>query len=153
MRGLSRCIVVLGALLGACGGNHSNNNPYDLGVVNGPVEQPGIPPDLGVDLGGPDLAVRPVRDLAWSDLGGLVDCFNVAVCDPTLTFCIRYHSGSAADPGTLSTAPACFEPGQACADNGQNMDCGCIQNDPNLGPQCQGSCVDNMDGTYECYAK
>ena len=41
----------------------------------------------------------------------------------------------------------------ACADNGQQMDCGCIQNDNGLGLACQGSCVDNGDGTFDCYAK
>lgn len=95
---------------------------------------------------------RPLIDLAARDLTGLFDCYGVAVCDPTMDFCIKYFNGSQANPGTLTQPPACFMPGATCASNGQNMDCGCIQNDCVLGPQCQGSCVDNGDGTFSCYA-
>ena len=56
----------------------------------------------------------------------------------------------------MVSGPACYEPSDTCANQGQNMDCGCIQNDSTLGPSCQGSCVtnNNPDGstTFDCYA-
>jgi hypothetical protein len=99
--------------------------------------------------GSPDLGTTP----APRDLGGLTDCFGVAVCDPTMQFCIKFFTGSQSAPGALSNAPACFVPSDTCSDQGQPMDCNCIQNDPQLGLSCQGSCVDNGDGTYACYAQ
>jgi hypothetical protein len=98
-------------------------------------------------------ASRPLLDLASSDLAGLFNCYGVAVCDPTTDFCIKYYTGSAATPGQLMNSPACFTPSDTCGNQGQNMDCACIQNDANLGVGCKGSCVDNMDGTFTCYAK
>jgi hypothetical protein len=132
-------------------------SPGDNGTAPPKTSSEGVG-DLGVtlgpDLGAPaDLATpRPPLDLSSTDLAGLVNCFGVAICDPRGMFCIRYHSGSMANPGTVTFGPACYEPATACADNGQNMDCGCIQADDTLGGQCQGACVDNMNGTYECYA-
>jgi len=70
-----------------------------------------------------------------------------------MQFCITYNDGSAATPGkSVFGSPACYAPDVDCADNGQNMDCGCIQNDDTLGVGCEGSCVDNGDGTFVCYA-
>jgi hypothetical protein len=109
------------------------------------------PDDAGVPMP-VDMAGQSIPDLASTDLAGLTNCYGMAVCDPTQMFCIRYYDGSQAAPGKLSFGPACYEPGTPCADNNQNMDCGCIQNDDNLGPLCQGSCVDNMNGTFDCYA-
>ncbi len=87
------------------------------------------------------------------DLGGLIDCYGVAACDPNMMFCIKFYPGSQSSPGTPTTAPACYAPdGASCADQGENMDCGCIQNDDILGPSCQ-TCVDNGDGTYSCFAQ
>jgi hypothetical protein len=105
-------------------------------------------PDL---LAPPDLA-RIAPDLSGADLTGLLDCFGVAVCDPTMQFCIKYYDGSQAAPGNVSAgSPACYEPSDTCANMNQNMDCGCIQNDPILGMYCQGACVDNGDGTFGCF--
>ena len=99
-----------------------------------------------------DMAKHPF-DLAATDLAGLVNCYNVAICDPNMDFCIRYDDGSQAAPGkAVFSSPACFTPGTPCADNMQPMDCNCIQNDDTLGLNCQGSCVDNGDGTFVCYA-
>lgn len=119
--------------------------------------------DLGSrDLGqsadaGPDLAVadaaRPLLDLASTDLAGLFNCKGVAICNPTMDFCLTYYDGSQAVPGKTVNSPACFAPTDTCTNQGQNMDCGCIQNDDSLGVNCQGSCVDNLDGTFTCYAK
>jgi len=92
-------------------------------------------------------------DFAGADLTGLTNCFGATACDPTTSFCIRYNAGSQAAPGTLAGGPACYEPADTCANQGLNMDCSCIQADNNLGGACQGSCVDHMDGTYDCYAK
>jgi hypothetical protein len=82
------------------------------------------------------------------DLAGLVNCYGVAVCDPNTSFCIQYHSGSQAAPGNLVAGPACFEPADCM---GTTMNCTCIMQDANLGGACP-SCVDHMDGTYDCYA-
>jgi len=97
---------------------------------------------------------KPVLDLTQGDLTGLFNCYNVAICAPNQMFCIKYFDGSAAAPGKLvGGSPACYEPSDTCGNQGQNMDCGCIQNDGTLGPACQGSCVDNQDGTFTCYAQ
>ncbi len=107
----------------------------------------------GEDLAGLDLA-KPILDFAATDLAGLVNCYGRAVCDPAMDFCISYNDGSEAAPGvTVFGSPACYTPDTPCADNGQAMDCGCIQNDAALGLGCQGSCIDNMDGTFVCYAQ
>jgi hypothetical protein len=109
---------------------------------------------LSHDLGAPsDLATSRPPDLSSTDLAGLVDCYGGAICNPRVEFCIRYHSGSMAAPGTVAYGPACYEPATACKDAMQNMNCGCIQGDSSLGVQCQGACVNNMNGTFECYAK
>ena len=109
--------------------------------------------DAGVDA--PDLA--PVADLApapvaadlrSTDLAGLVDCFDTAVCDPTMEFCIKLHPGSTANPGTAQR-PACYQPVDCM---GANMNCDCITQDPVLSVYCT-NCVDNMNGTYDCYAQ
>jgi hypothetical protein len=107
--------------------------------------------DAGAQPAPPDLAAAATLDLANVDLTGLTNCFGVTVCDPTSQFCIRYNSGSQANPGTLSTPAACFEPTDSCANQGQPMNCGCIQADTALGANCQGSCADHGDGTYDCY--
>lgn len=91
-------------------------------------------------------------DFSNADLTGLTNCYGATACDPNQAFCIRFYAGSQAAPGSLAGGPACYEPSDTCANQGQNMDCGCIQNDPVLGVACQGSCLDHMDGTYDCYA-
>ena len=97
---------------------------------------------------------KPVLDLSQGDLTGLFNCYNVAICEPNKMFCIKYFDGTAAVPGKLvGGSPACYEPSDTCGNQGQNMDCGCIQNDGTLGPSCQGSCVDNQDGTFSCFAQ
>ena len=105
------------------------------------------PPDLASDQ------ARPFLDLTAKDLTGLFNCYGVAVCDPNAEFCIKYFDGTKAVPGNLVNSPACFQPSDTCGNQGQNMDCGCIQNDASLGTNCQGDCVDNADGTFNCYAK
>jgi hypothetical protein len=127
------------------------------------------PPLTGADGGGPDARAdggatpdlarqadlaRSIPDLGGSDLAGLQNCFDVSVCDPTMEFCIKYFDGSQAAPGSVATgSPACYAPSDTCANQGQNMDCGCIQADPVIGVYCQGSCVDNGDGTFSCFAQ
>jgi hypothetical protein len=107
-------------------------------------------------MGPPDLVPPPPppsRDLAVYDLTGLVNCFGVATCDPQAMFCIRYFKGSQASPGMMSAAPACYAPSDTCQDQGQPMNCGCIQVDATLGLGCEGSCLDRGDGTYDCFAQ
>ena len=100
----------------------------------------------------PDLA-RAIPDLASTDLAGLISCFGSSVCDPTMQFCIKYFDGSQAAPGNVVVgSPACYDPSDTCNNMGQNMDCGCIQNDPMLQLGCLGSCVDNGDGSFSCFA-
>jgi hypothetical protein len=131
------------------------------GPSDGPADQ--LPTDGGAQAGGdssvptgdlsmgpPDLTPPP--DLFPADIAGMINCHGVAICDPAIHFCIIFHSGSQATPGSVSGGPACFEPSDACANQGQQMNCGCIQADNTLGTNCQGSCVDHMDGTYDCYA-
>lgn len=95
-----------------------------------------------------DLGAAPPGDLA-----GLVNCYGVAVCDPSLHFCIQFFSGSQAAPGAPVSSAACYQPTDTCANQGQPMTCACIQADPSLGTGCQGSCLDHGDGTYFCYAQ
>src|SRR5579862_2286631 len=83
--------------------------------------------------GGAPMTPAPSPDLgsppsSGKDFGGLTDCFGVAICDPTMQFCIKFYSGSQAAPGMLTNPPACFAPSDTCANQGQAMDCGCIQN-------------------------
>jgi hypothetical protein len=92
-------------------------------------------------------------DLATLDLAGLTNCYGVAICDPNSSFCLRYNDGSQAAPGNVTSGPACFQPSDTCANQGQPMNCSCIQADANLGTACQGSCVDHGDGTYDCFKK
>ncbi len=109
--------------------------------------------DADEDLAGADQA-KAILDFASTDLAGLVNCHNVAICDPTTMFCITYNDGSQDTPGkTVLGSPACYQPDTPCGDNGLPMNCDCIQNDCTLGNGCQGSCVDNGDGTFVCYAK
>lgn len=122
---------------------------HDLGVSLDDLSQ-GAVADLTVPR---DLSQPPVMDLAAADLTGLFDCYGVAACSPTQMFCMKFHSGSTAAPGTVTSGPACYGPDPACVDNGLPMDCSCIQADANLGLGCQGACVDNMNGTFDCYAK
>ena len=99
-----------------------------------PICRTQAPPDLGADPA--DLAPprKPV-DLASTDLAGYVNCFGVAVCDPTMAFCIKFHTGSQAAPGNVpSGSPACYAPADC---NGTNMNCDCITQDAALGGNCQ----------------
>jgi hypothetical protein len=105
----------------------------------------GVPTPIDSGTGG-------TIDFSNADLTGLTNCYGVTACDPNEAFCIRFYAGSQTTPGSLAGGPACYEPSDTCANQGQNMDCGCIQADPILGVACQGSCVDHMDGTYDCYA-
>jgi hypothetical protein len=147
-----RFFVVV-VLLAGCGSSPdapSDGGPPDL-TTGGASDGGG-----GKDGGGVPTPVDSGSianfDLASADLTGLTNCFGVAVCDPNSSFCIRYNAGSQATPGALVGGPACYEPSDTCANQGLNMDCTCIQGDSNLGMACQGSCVDHMDGTYDCYA-
>ncbi len=142
---VAACSVAMAACVGAMPSGSDGTGG------NGPVQM--AVPDAGAasvpDLGSPaDLARPPMPDLVSADLTGLVNCFGATVCDPNTTFCIREHSGSAANPGTTQT-PACYEPVDCM---GANMNCDCITQDPVIGPACV-NCVDNMDGTYDCYAQ
>lgn len=146
-------------VVAGCGGDNAQSGadlslavPSD-GGGGGPVD------DDGGNAGGdgaasamPDLAGGGgALDLASLDLAGLTNCFGAAICNPGTSFCLRFHDGSQAQPGNLTGGPACFEPADTCANQGQPMNCSCIQNDANLGVACQGSCVDHGDGTYDCY--
>jgi hypothetical protein len=136
------------------------------GCLGSSPDDGGLGQDLGADAAGDGSGAHsdgglptPVDsglignlDFSNADLTGLTNCYGATVCDPTSSFCIRFYNGSAAAPGTLGGGPACYEPSDTCGNQGQNMDCGCIQADPILGAECQGSCVDHMDGTYDCYA-
>jgi hypothetical protein len=144
---LVTAVVVVGGCVGsmpsgsdATGGNGgaAQDSTADAGV------------DGVADLAPPaDLHPRPAPpDLVSSDLAGLVDCFGATVCDPTMSFCIRLHSGSASNAGTTQP-PACYQPTDCM---GANMNCDCITQDAVLGPSCL-NCVDHMDGTYDCYAQ
>jgi hypothetical protein len=158
--GLLTLAVLVGLAAPACqdgggGDTDLSATPMDLSqVVTHPAH------DLASNDGGSgtdlasnvDMAKHPF-DLAATDLAGLVNCYNVAICDPNMDFCIRYDNGSQAAPGkSVFNSPACFTPAMPCADAMQPMDCNCIQNDDALGMNCQGSCVDNGDGTFVCYA-
>ncbi len=119
------------------GGNGTpENGATDAGVAG---------PDLAT---GPDLAPPAMPDLMSTDLAGLVNCFGKTVCDPTMDFCIQLYPGSQTTPGT-PTPPACYQPVDCM---GANMDCDCITQDPVLSTYCV-NCVDNMDGTFACYAQ
>jgi hypothetical protein len=107
--------------------------------------------DASPDAPARDLAGGPA-DFAGVDLAGLVLCYGAAVCDPAMQFCLRYYAGPRSAPGMLVNGPSCFEPSDTCANLGQNMDCGCIQNDPNLQGGCA-DCLDHGDGTYDCFAR
>jgi len=101
--------------------------------------------------GAADQAAAAASDLAGVDLAGLVDCYGVAVCDPTMDFCLRYFDGSQGAPGKLSSGPACFTPSDTCTNQGQPMDCNCILNDARLSMGCA-NCLDHGDGTFDCFA-
>jgi hypothetical protein len=137
--GLAGCVGASPATSTGTGGNGgAQDTPADAGV------------EPAADLApGDDLAPKPAGpDLRSTDLAGLVDCFGATVCDPTMNFCIRLNSGSAANPGTTQT-PACYQPVDCM---GANMNCDCITQDPVLAPLCT-NCVDHLDGTYDCYAQ
>jgi len=144
-------LIAAVALVGGCVGSMPSGSDGTGGNGGGVQDSTA---DAGVegvaDLAPPaDLHPRPVLpDLVSSDLAGFVDCFGVAVCDPTTTFCIRLNSGSASNAGTTQT-PACYEPVDCM---GANMNCDCITQDPVLASSCL-NCVDHMDGTYDCYAQ
>jgi hypothetical protein len=122
----------------------------DLGTKN--TESQARPDMAGrEDLASPPDMAQRRTDLASTDLAGLFLCYGVAICSPTTDFCIKYHSGSQGVPGSLVNSPACFTPSDTCANQGQQMNCGCIQADATLGPSCQGACIDNQDGTFDCY--
>jgi hypothetical protein len=143
MRFIPICLAsALGLAVGCLGSMPTGGN----GATGGPTADAGV--GGVVDLASPpDLAHQPA-DLRSTDLAGLVDCFEVTVCDPTMNFCIRLNSGSATNPGTVTT-PACYQPADCM---GANMDCDCITQDPVLSVLCA-NCVDHMDGTYDCYAQ
>jgi hypothetical protein len=157
--GLVAVSLVVGLMAPACQGGEITDS-QDLSANDTDLSQPINHPthDLANDDGGNggdlatvDMAKHPF-DLAATDLAGLVNCYNVAICDPNMDFCIRYDDGSQAVPGkAVFGSPACFTPAVPCADNMQPMDCNCIQNDDALGMNCQGSCVDNGNGTFVCY--
>jgi hypothetical protein len=145
-----RLCFVLAICAAGCLGGEQKQSP------TGPA--PGSS-DMGVaDLSMNDLTPPPPRDFGpppdmWpSDIAGLTNCYFKSICDPTMEFCIRYYSGSQAQPGAISNGPSCYRPSDPCADNGLPMDCSCIQNDAMLAMLCQ-TCVDNQDGTYDCYAQ
>ncbi|HUS66077.1 MAG TPA: hypothetical protein VMZ28_16105 [Kofleriaceae bacterium] len=137
-----------------------------LGEAPQAIDDPTVTPSPGVvpDAGAPDLTVaapdlllpatpdlKSPPDLYPSDLQGLVNCYGVAFCDVSTMFCLKFHDGSPAAPGALTTGPACFAPADDCGTLGQPMNCACIQADSNLGLNCQGACVDNGNNTYDCY--
>lgn len=146
-------VACLGDMTRPVGGTPGPGGGVDAGI--GPHTEGLQPPDLGPSSGPDDLAPRPIArlDLAGADLAGLTDCFGYAVCDATTMFCIRYHDGDEQAPGKMPYAPSCYQPTDTCDNMGQGFDCGCIQNDPVLGIPCQGSCVDNNNGTFDCYAR
>ena len=137
------CLGSMPAGSGGTGGNGGNGGAAQDSTADAGVE-------AVADLAPPaDLHPRPVMpDLVSTDLAGFVDCFGATVCDPTTTFCIRLNSGSPTNVGKTQT-PACYEPVDCM---GANMNCDCITQDPVLGASCV-SCVDHMDGTYDCYAQ
>src|SRR4051794_10953437 len=47
----------------------------------------------------PDLS--PMVDLFPADIAGMTNCFGVALCDPTVHFCIRFFAGSATAQGGI----------------------------------------------------
>jgi hypothetical protein len=148
-------IVLMAGCLGGGGGDAPDGGAVELGASD---DSGGVTPSNDDGGGGPptplDSGMAPgMSDLAALDLAGLTNCYGVAICDPGSSFCIRYFAGSQATPGNAAGGPACYQPSDTCANQGQPMNCSCIQADSNLGPSCQGSCVDHNDGTYDCYAK
>jgi hypothetical protein len=147
MRTIALSLVVgLAVALAAClGSSERPNGPSSAGGSMTKVAPTsrivGEQPDLG---DAPDMTPRP-------DLAGLVDCWGKAVCDPTSMICIKYLTGHIGDPGPARAAPSCYAPADGCP-NGV-FDCSCIQADPTLSMYCQGTCVDNKNGTFTCYEK
>ena len=142
-------VFTLGALglgAGCLGGTPSSTAIGGNGATQDSTPDAGVAaPDLSVS---PDLAPAPAPpDMRSTDLAGLGDCFGVAVCDPTMEFCIRVIPGSPSAPGKPKPA-ACYQPVDCM---GANMNCDCITQDPVLSAVCA-SCVDHMDGTYDCYS-
>ncbi len=146
------------ALAGCLGDSPAQNNGLGgtmgqtdggVGVGVGGGGDASAATDLAMVSSQPDLS--PQVDLFPADIAGLTNCYGVALCDPTVHFCIRFFGGSQTAQGALAGGPACYQPSDTCANQGQQMDCGCIQADPSLGVNCQGSCVDNMNGSYDCY--
>jgi hypothetical protein len=151
------CVVAM-LIVAACGDSAQSGADLSMSAMNdaggGGADEDGGP-GSGVDGGMQSMADLAGGggsiDLASLDLAGLTNCYGVAICDPNAAFCIRFHDGSQAAPGNVTSGPACFEPSDTCANQGQPMNCSCIQADSNLGVTCQGSCVDHGDGTYDCY--
>jgi hypothetical protein len=149
MRTLAAILALLTtAALAACLGSADRPGPASPSTSRDPMtpiatvtSRHDDPPDLGE---APDLTPRP-------DLAGLVDCWGKAVCDPTSMICIKYLTGHIGDPGPARAAPSCYAPNDGCP-NGV-FDCACIQADPTLSLYCQGTCVDNKNGTFTCYEK
>lgn len=147
-------LAALSAVVVGCLGSA----PADKGAA-ADGSAPDSSPDAAVGAAAADLGSAPAADLTVprplpmdlgsTDLAGFVNCFNDTVCDPTTTFCIKYHSGSAAAPGTVVSGPACYQPADCM---GTAMNCACITQDATLGGACL-NCVDHMDGTYDCYAQ
>lgn len=145
-------LLVLAGCLGDGPAGTMGPAPAPNDSVRTPVESHALVPQAA-DRGAPNDLGTPPPSPSPRDLGGLTDCFGVAVCDPAQQFCIKFFAGSAAAPGALSAGPACFVPSDTCTNQGQPMNCACIQADAQLGMSCQGSCADNGDGTYFCYAQ
>jgi len=148
MRTLAAFALLATAALAACLGSAErptasspSRDSMTPTVLAAPTSLGDHAPDLG---GGPDMTPRP-------DLTGLVDCWGRALCDPTSMICIKYLTGHVGDPGPARAAPSCYAPNDGCP-NGV-FDCACIQADPTLSLYCQGTCVDNKNGTFTCYEK
>jgi hypothetical protein len=138
--------VSAAACVGAMPSGSDGTGTGGNGASQDTASDAGVSADLAP---GADLSPHPLpADLGSTDLAGLVNCYGMAVCDPTTSFCIVLHSGSATNPGTMQ-APACYAPVDCM---GANMNCDCITQDPVLGGSCV-NCVDHMDGTYDCYAQ
>jgi hypothetical protein len=120
----------------------ASSDPVTLGAASAMMHDPA---DGGVAAEQPDMLSAPK-----SDLTGLTDCFGFAACDPANMLCIKYLNGSTGNPGLPRMAPSCFAPADGCP-NGV-LNCACIQADQALALNC-GTCIDNGNNTYTCYAQ
>lgn len=158
LRRLPRLAVVAAIALTGCLGVSTSPDTISLkpGAEGPPAKSDAVPlttsstveaaPDMATP---PDLTTFPDLSRPRPDLTGLLDCYGYAVCDPGNMFCIKFFGGSQATPGAMISTPACYQPADPCA-NGV-LDCACIQNDAVLRNSC-GTCVDNQDRTFTCYA-